>query len=102
MGTRIIARATLRGYAADYPDAAQDLEAWHTLISKSDFANFAELRNIVATASLVNSEWLVFNIRGNRYRLITRVHFGTKVIFVKDFLTHQAYDAWSAARRKEQ
>ncbi len=101
MGTRIIARATLREYAEAHPDAAGDLEDWYTLMSKSDFATFAELRTIVATASLVNSEWLVFNIRGNRYRLITRVHFGTKVIFVKDFLTHQAYDAWSDARRRE-
>lgn len=102
MGTRIIARATLRRYAAAYPDAAQALEDWYTLMSKSDFANFAELKQILATVSLVNAEWLVFNIRGNRYRLITRVHFGTRVIFVKDFLTHQAYDIWSGGRRKEE
>lgn len=101
MGTRVIAKASIRAYGEQYPDAAAELLDWHTLMTKNDFSNFAELRAISPNVSIVNSEWLVFNIRGNRYRLITRVHFPTKTIYVKDFLTHREYDAWSDERRRE-
>lgn len=99
MGTRVIAKSRLNQLSFQYPDAAQDLQAWYDLIRKSDFDNFAQLRRVVNSVSLVNGQ-LVFNIRGNRYRLIVTVFWGGKQLYVKSLLTHKAYDAWSAEQRR--
>lgn len=97
----MLSKSTLNHYAMHYPDAADDLFAWHDLIKKSDFTNFAELRNIVPSVSIVNSIYLVFNIRGGRYRLITTVWFEGKQLFVKRLLPHKEYDRWSDEQRKK-
>ena len=68
---------------------------WHTLMTRMDFANFAEVQARVTTMSWVGPESLIFNIWGGRYRLITTVSFPFKVIRIKAFLTHQEYDRWT-------
>ncbi len=94
MGTNIISRKALNDFAETHPDARDALIAWYAVVRKSEFANFAEVQATFATASWVNPDYVIFNIRGNHYRLITRVNFQFKTVWIKHVLTHVEYDRW--------
>lgn len=101
MSTRIIAKNTLKKFAAQFPDAEKELMAWHDLASKATIDSFAAAQAIDPKVSLVNGEYLVFDVRGGHYRLITKVYFPSVTIYVKAFLTHKDYDKWSDEMRKK-
>jgi len=88
----IIARKTLIDYCKKLPDAAIALQEWYHNLLKSDFDNFNELKKIYGNASIVGDDRVVFNILGNKYRLVVRIVFDYKVIQVKWFGTHAQYD----------
>ena len=88
----IIARRTLLAYCKKYPDAATALLEWYYELLKSDFRNFNDLKRVYSSASLVGDDRVVFNILGNKYRLLVRIVFEFKAIQVKWFGTHIAYD----------
>ncbi|MCG3164767.1 MAG: hypothetical protein POELPBGB_00526 [Bacteroidia bacterium] len=88
----IIARRTLNEYCKKYPDAAVALQKWYHELLAADFKNFNELKQSLANASLVGDDRVVFNIAGNKYRLVVRINFKFKAIQVKWFGTHKEYD----------
>lgn len=88
----IITRKTLLEYCKQYPPAANALQEWYYEMFQSSFNNFNELKMFYAKASLVGDDRVVFNILGNKYRLVVRIVFRFKVIQIKWFGTHAAYD----------
>lgn len=93
----IIARATLLFYCKKYPEAANALlESYHEFI-KCSFKNFNELKRVYGNASIVADDRVVFNIMGNKYRLVVRIVFEFKVVQVKWFGTHKEYDKTDVA-----
>jgi mRNA interferase HigB len=88
----IIARATLLYYCKKYPEAAVALQEWYHELAKCSFANFNELKRTYGNASLVRDDRVIFNIMGNKYRLIVRIVFEYKAIQIKWFGTHAEYD----------
>ncbi|WP_344983603.1 type II toxin-antitoxin system HigB family toxin [Deinococcus rubellus] len=94
MPMNVITAATLRQAAEAYPDARAALEEWYTIVRHSEFASFAEIRATFPAASWVGPDYVIFNIRGNHYRLIVRANLTYKSFFVKAFLTHRDYDNW--------
>jgi mRNA interferase HigB len=88
----IIARRTLNEYAAKYAGAKVALQKWYHELAEADFRNFNELKKIHTNASLVADNRVVFNIGGNKYRLVVRINFQYKAIQVKWFGTHAEYD----------
>jgi mRNA interferase HigB len=88
----IITRKTLLEYCGKYPAAATALQEWYHELVKADFKNFNELKKVYGNASLVSDDRVVFNIMGNKYRLVVRIVFGFKAIQVKWFGTHAEYD----------
>ncbi len=88
----IIARKTLLVYIKAYPDAATPLQEWYHEILKMEFKHFNELKEVFRNASIVGDDRVVFNIKGNRYRLVVRVVFDYKTIQIKWFGTHKEYD----------
>lgn len=89
----IITRKTLLEYCKKYPAAAIALQAWYHELVRSDFKNFNGLKQIYGNASLVADDRVVFNIMGNKYRLVVRIVFEFKTIQIKWFCTHREYDA---------
>ena len=79
----------------EHPDAKASLESWYGVMRKADWETPAELKQVYPTADLVGRR-TVFNIAGNKYRLIARVNYQTQRIFVLYILTHAEYDrgAW--------
>jgi mRNA interferase HigB len=81
----------LKKYAASYPDAADALRRWAELTKRAAWRNLAETRQIFPHADQV-CECAVFNIKGNHYRLITKINYGLQTVTLVNFLTHKEYD----------
>jgi mRNA interferase HigB len=87
----VISRKALRTFWQRQLDSEQPLRRWHKLMTTTDFASFAELREIFPSADMVN-DLTVFNIGGNKYRLIASVHFNSHKVYVRHVLTHAEYN----------
>ena len=88
---RIITRKRILDFAQDHSDCATALDSWYRIIKKSTFGNFAELRATFPSADQVNG-LTIFNIGGNKARLITAIHYNTQRIYIRHVLTHSEYD----------
>jgi mRNA interferase HigB len=88
----IIARRTLLDYCRQYPLAANALKQWYAEWLSQDFANFNEVKAVYGSVSIVGDDRAVFNIMGNKYRLVVRLVFDYKTIQIKWFGTHAEYD----------
>ncbi|WP_026951398.1 type II toxin-antitoxin system HigB family toxin [Algoriphagus mannitolivorans] len=88
----IITRRTLLDYSKSYPSAANALYQWYHELINLDLNNFNELKAHFGGASLVKDDRVVFNIMGNKFRLVVRIVFEYKVIQIKWFGTHSEYD----------
>ena len=87
----VITRKRLNEFAALHPDSRGPLSAWFAIVEKSNFRSFVELRKAFSSADLVGNK-LVFNIGGNKYRLVAAVHFNRGKLYIRHILTHAEYD----------
>ena len=87
----IVSKKALRLFWEDYPDSKEALSRWFKLIHSTQFSNFAALRETFPSADKVG-DLVVFNIGGNKYRLIASVHFNRSKVYIRQVLTHQEYD----------
>lgn len=94
MGTRVLTINTLRQYQAQFPDAADALQDWHNAVKRSSFDTREDVPAAFPKVSFVSPDYLVFNICGGSYRLITTIVYPARLVFLKEFMTHQLYDAW--------
>jgi mRNA interferase HigB len=88
----IISRNTIIYYTEKYPIAKNQLLTWYNEILKNDFDNFNELKEMFGNASLVNNHSVVFNIKGNNFRLVVSFNFRRKTCYTIWFGTHKDYD----------
>jgi len=91
---RIISKKTLKDFyeQSKYADSRSSLEAWHKEVLKLDWNNPNEIKAMYRSASIIGNEKVVFNIAGNKYRLIVRINYDAKIVFIKFIGTHQQYD----------
>lgn len=89
---KILLKKTILYYTEKYPKAAIQLLIWQSEFSKYNFNNFNELKSVYKNASIVNSERVIFNIKGNEYRLIVSLNFSQKACYIIWFGTHAEYD----------
>jgi len=89
---RIISRKPLRDFATDHADATEPLEAWYRILKGRDYSSPHELRKDFPTASFLGSRRTVFNIGGNKYRLVADVPYDLGRVYVRNVLTHPEYD----------
>ncbi len=90
----IITRKRLLEFAKKHPDCSTTLESWYRILKHTDVNSFAELRQIFPSADIV-SDLTVFNIGGNKARLITAIHYTTRRICIRYVLTHNEYNRGS-------
>jgi mRNA interferase HigB len=89
---RIIALSTLRAFWTKHPDAQTPLMAWYALASRSQWKSPAEIKEAYRNASFTANNRVVFNIKGNDYRLVVMVRYEKGLMFVKFVGTHSQYD----------
>ena len=88
---RVISNRRLLEFSAKYKDAQEPLQAWRKLMEFGFFKNFSELRQVFVSADKVRDLY-VFNICGNKYRLVAYLQFERKICYIKAVLTHKDYD----------
>ena len=91
MAFHVISAKKLRVFWTDHPDAEPPLRSWLRVVEQADWQNFAEVRATFAHADTVG-RCVVFNIGGNKYRLIAAIHYNRSKVFVRHVLTHAEYD----------
>lgn len=89
---RIIARKTLVKAWEKHPITEQPLKAWFQDAKVAQWNGPEDLRTQYPTASIIGNERVVFNIKGNAYRLVVAVNYAAKIIYIKFFDTHAEYD----------
>jgi mRNA interferase HigB len=87
----IISRKALIQFWEKHPDSKTALVRWFKVIETTEFQSFNELRIVFPSADKVQ-DWVVFNIGGNKYRLIASVHFNRGKVYIRYVLTHAEYD----------
>jgi len=91
VAVHVITRRRLIEFALKHPDARTPLLHWFAIVRKTDYSSFADLRVTFPSADQV-SLFTVFNIGGNKYRLIVAIHYNRKKVYVRHVLTHAEYD----------
>lgn len=89
---RVIARRTLREFWLKHADSEQQLKAWYREVTKVSWENINELRSDYPTASIIKDNKIVFNIKGNKYRLIVKINFEYHILWILFIGTHAEYD----------
>ena len=87
----LIAISRLREAAAKFPDVATQIEDWNEIVETATWQNLIEVQQTYAFAEAVGN-FTVFNIKGNRYRLIVSINYPKQIIYFKYFLNHAEYD----------
>ena len=89
---RIFAKSTLREFWEAYPDSEQYLKTWYDTAICADWKTPPEVKKTYSTASILKNTRIVFNIKGNSYRLIAKFNFEKQWIFIRFIGTHIEYD----------
>ena len=89
---RIIARRTLREFWERHERAEQPLRAWYAEASKAEWKSPRDIKEKYRHASFLADNRVVFNIRGNHYRLVTHINFAYRILYVRFVGTHSEYD----------
>lgn len=93
---RVIAVASLRAFWLQHPDAEQPLKAWFEEASKASWTQPSDIKAQYRSASILKNRRVVFNIKGNDYRLVVAVAYRLQIVYVKFIGTHHQYDAVDA------
>lgn len=96
---RVISKQTLRRFwegSAGRMDARRSLEAWHREARRAAWKSPQEIKRQYASASVLRGSRVVFNICGNRYRLVVRINYPHQIVFIRFVGTHTEYDAIDA------
>jgi mRNA interferase HigB len=89
---RIFSKSTLREYWEKYSDSEQYLKTWYDTAVSSDWKTPSDVKQTYANASILKNSRIVFNIKGNSYRLVTKFNFEKQWIYIRFIGTHAEYD----------
>lgn len=87
----VITKKRLVEFAARYPASRDPLLKWYRIVRQTDFSSFPVLRSVFGSADRVEG-FTVFDIGGNKYRLIAAIHYNRRRIYIRHVLTHAEYD----------
>jgi len=91
----VITRRRLKEFWHKHPTAEPPLKTWYKLTVKADWKNFADLRVTFSSADYV-APYVVFDVGGNNYRVIAKVEYKFKKVFIAHVFTHPEYERWNA------
>ena len=89
---RIIAKRTLRDFWKKHADSEQQLKAWYRETEKTEWENINDLKKDYPSASILKDNRIVFNIKGNNYRLVVKFSFEYQICWIRFVGTHPEYD----------
>ena len=89
---RIISKRALREFWEWRPDSERALSVWYSIVEQADWSTPAQIRESFPDASFVGDNRVVFNIRGNRFRLVAWINYRWRTVYIKWLGTHAEYD----------
>lgn len=89
---RVFAKKILREFWGKHKDSEEQLKTWHKEASKATWTNPSDIKSGYAKASILKSSRVVFNICGNKYRLIVEINYKRQWVFIRFIGTHNDYD----------
>ena len=93
---RLIAIGTLRNFWEAYPDSEGQIRAWYKVLKSAQWKTPHDVKRAFRSASIIGGNRVVFNIAGNKYRLVVKMHYNTGIAYVRFIGTHQQYNAIDA------
>ena len=88
---RIFTEQTLKEYIGNHPDARVALQEWVSIVKRSEWTCFADIRQTFGTVDAVGNQHFVFDIKGNRYRLVVVIKFTIRFVYIRFIGTHEEY-----------
>jgi mRNA interferase HigB len=92
----VLSRKTLEEFWAKHTDAKAELHVWFHEAKRAEWRSFQEIKRRYASADVLPGNRVVFNIKGNRYRLIVHIHYNTGTVYIRFVGTHAEYDRINA------
>lgn len=89
---RIIAFRTLREFGQKHPNSEQSLRTWYRNVKRATWKSPADVKASYRNASIVANDRVVFNIKGNEYRLVVAIDYAYEIIYIRFIGTHRDYD----------
>lgn len=89
---RILAKSTLIAFWNKHPDSEQYLKTWYDIAMQAQRNSLADVKETFANASILRNSRVVFNIKGNAYRLVVKINYAMQWIFIRFTGTHKQYD----------
>jgi mRNA interferase HigB len=89
---RVIAKSTLREFWEKHNDCEQQLKSWYQEANQANWASVNEIKNEYPSASVLQNNRMVFNIKGNNYRLIVRINYAYQMMWIRFIGIHAEYD----------
>jgi len=89
---RVISRKILREFWEKHPDARQPLQTWYVDVKHATWASPVDIKNVYHNVSFLANNRVVFNIKGNKYRIIVAIQYRHELVFVRFVGTHKDYD----------
>lgn len=90
---RVISNKSLTTFSTTHLEANEPLQAWRKIIESRSFVNFADIKTAFNATDKVGN-FYVFDIGGNKYRIVAAIHFDYQKLYVRHVLTHKEYDKW--------
>ncbi len=95
---RVIAKKTLKEYFEKNAESKQALLIWYKEVSSGKWKNHNEMKETFSSLSIIPNERIVFNIKGNKYRLVAKVNYDYQIIWIRFVGTHAEYDKIDATK----
>ena len=91
---RVIARSTLKRFYGipDYSESKEPLEAWYYEAKNASWYSWTNIKEKYGNASILKNNRVVFNICGNKYRLVVKINYEAQIVFIRFIGTHKEYD----------
>ena len=88
----IISKSVLNQFIDKYPTSAEPVLRWYLKTKESDWKAFADIKKVFPATDAVGDDLYVFNVGGNKYRIIARIFFSVRTVYVRFIGTHAQYD----------
>jgi mRNA interferase HigB len=95
---RIISRKRLREFWEKHPDVRQPLQAWYDDVKHATWKSTADIKDVYRNASFLGNNRVVFNLKGNTYRLVVAIRYKHGIVFIRFVGNHQEYDRVDAVK----
>ncbi|MDA0239771.1 MAG: type II toxin-antitoxin system HigB family toxin [Proteobacteria bacterium] len=89
---RVFARSTLNAFWIEHADAREQLGSWYRIAQKADWSSWTDIKAQYRTASALKDSRVVFDIKGGNYRLVVKINYPYRVVYIRFIGTHAEYD----------